>query len=344
MRERKKGKQIQSPSFIAEALKGTKWSLWLYPMGNTNEYFVGFYLYREIDCTGPNNVEVSYQLAFLDKDGSILTDRIKSKYNLWKGNYWGFHKYEAREKVFVTDREAFLPEDTLMVQCTVWNKEEKPVKPKHLYARTNFKENRRSFVWRIDKFSILKHDVRNKFKDCLIDFDLVLNKEQGLEKKLVVNINSFHESIKYISFKASIVDSDGKKENCGFHEYFADDLNKVELSTRLFTKKLMENKSQYLPIDVLSLDFEYVSSTKTAFYESSDSGTISPKFANEVVESKNEEYVGKEKYLNTAVLVNNLKFMYNERIFSDTEIRTSKQTFPVHKDSKCQVPCVQEHV
>ncbi|GBN23980.1 TD and POZ domain-containing protein 5 [Araneus ventricosus] len=326
----KTGEIIPSPTFVEDVLEGTKWSLRLFPRGEANDSVISFYLHREKDSSGPANYVVNYRLAFLDKDGSFLNKKTILKRCFTKDQSQGFIIYVAREKVFVTERETFLPEDTLTVQCTIWNKEEEPVKPKHFYARTVFKENRRSFMWRINEFSALKRGLRNKFKDCLIDFELILNEEKGFEKKMVLCMNSFDENIKYFSIKTSIADSDGKKENCGIHEYFPSDLKKGVLLKRLLTETLMENNSRCLPIDALYLDCEYVSLTTSLLYEYFGSG-ITSKLTNEVLESRQEHSIGKEDSLNTAELVKDLKFMYNDAICSDTELRTSSQTFPTHK-------------
>ncbi|GBN93586.1 Speckle-type POZ protein [Araneus ventricosus] len=322
----KTSEMIDSPRFIADALEGTKWFLRLYPSHTTALNHVGLFLLREEDCVGPNTTEVNFQLSFLDKDGSILKERTKSNWCFTKPDISGFCEFEEREKVFVTQRETFLPEDTLTIQCTIWNTEVKPVKPQQLYARTVFKVKRRNFMCRLDKFSTRKSGVKNKFKDSLIEFDLVLNEGLDFEKKLALNIDSFDESIKYFSFKVSTVNSEGKKENFGTHEYFANDLKTGVLCTLLFTKKLIENKSRYLPNDVLSLDCEYAYSNGIVSYEHSGCGIMLPKLRNEVVES------GNEKSRIISVMANDLKSMYNDRIFSDMELRTSTQTFSAHKN------------
>ncbi|GBM73846.1 TD and POZ domain-containing protein 5 [Araneus ventricosus] len=315
--------EIIRPIFIADALEGTKWSLWLYPMGDTDENYVDCYLYRERDCSGPNVIEIGCELAILDKDGSFLTERIRSKFSLKKGQYIGFQKYVERKRVFVTEREAFLPDDSLTVQCTIWRKDETPIKTKKLSARTVFKVNQRSFVWRIDEFSTLKPGFRNKFKDDLIDFDLVLDEILDLVKKLDIDIISFHENIKYFSFKISIINSKGEKEECGKHEYFVNDLKKGILSTPLFSKMLMENRTRYLQNDALLLDCEYISSNGTVLYELLSCGITSPKVTKVVAENETSQQA--------PVLANDLKSVYNDGIFSDTELRTPTQTFPAHK-------------
>ncbi|CAL1293163.1 unnamed protein product [Larinioides sclopetarius] len=75
----KKRKTIDSPRFIADALESTKWFLRLYLSGYTNENYIGFYLRRENDCVGPDYVNVNYDLAILDKDGSVLKEKRGNK-------------------------------------------------------------------------------------------------------------------------------------------------------------------------------------------------------------------------------------------------------------------------
>ncbi|GBN40196.1 Protein roadkill [Araneus ventricosus] len=312
----KKGEPLESPAFNADALEGTKWSLRLYPVGNKDENNVGFFLNREEDSSGPENFEVYFQLAFLGKDGLILKVRTAA-YRFGKDGDWGFSNFEGRERVFVTEREAFLPEDTLTVQCTLWTTDEKPEESTHLFATTAIKVKRRSFVWKIDKASTLKSCIRNKFKDNLIDFDLLLN--EALDS-LNIEMTSFDETIKYISCNSSVIDSEGRKTNYGSKKCFSRDLKKGVVSfLLLFPEMLMEDKSRYFPNDVLSLDFEFVLATVEHF----GCRIRYPNLENDVS--------GKEKSQNTAVLIADFKWLFNDGIFSDMELRTSTKTFPTHK-------------
>ncbi|GBN23585.1 Speckle-type POZ protein [Araneus ventricosus] len=322
----KNGKEIRSPVFIADALEDTKWSLWLYPMGDRDDKNVGIYLARERDFSGPNEIEVNYQIAFLDKNGTYLTERTLLKRVFGKERIWGFSEFEAREKVFITKRKSFLPEDTLTVQCTIWIKYEYQtlVKPDLCFARTVFKVNRKSFLWQIPKFSTLKPGLRSKFQDDLIDFDIVLNEIEDLVKKLDIDIISFNENIKYFLFRISIINSYGEKEPCGEHEYFASDIEERVLSTPLFSKMLMKNETRYLSNDVLLLDCEYVTSNGLFRHEVvTGCGILSSKLTKVVVE--------KERSQHSSVLASDLKLMYEDGSFSDTELRTSTQTFKAHK-------------
>ncbi|KAF8787839.1 TD and POZ domain-containing protein 1 [Argiope bruennichi] len=322
----KKESRIISPAFIADAIDGTKWTLWLYPNCNDN---IHLYLHREEDCCGPNIVDVKYQLRILSKDDSsvnVLSESIKFPERTISCSI-----IALRETVFVAKREAFISEDTLTIQCMIWKKSKIPVKPNHLSARTVFKVNRRSFSWKIAEFSTLKPGVKTKFKDDFIDFDLVLN--EGLECGKTLNIDGvlLDKSVKYFLFKTCIIDSEGKKTDSGTHEYFESDLKRGISSTLLFVEKLLEDKHRNLPNDVLSLECEYVSSNGTVLYEVCGCGIISPKTTNVTIEKGNEHRVGKEKNEHPPALVIDMKSMYKDGIFSDMVLRTSTQSFPVHK-------------
>ncbi|GBM91381.1 hypothetical protein AVEN_42348-1 [Araneus ventricosus] len=170
-----------------------------------------------------------------------------------------------------------------------------PAMSQYLTALTVFKVNLVSFVWRIEKLSFHKPGLRNKVKDNLTEFHLVLNDGLDFEKRITIDIISLDKNIKYFSLKTSIIDSEGEKEDCGNYEYFADALKKGILSAPLFTKKLLENKSRYLPNDVLSLVCEYGSTDGTVSYELFTDGIIYPNITNVIVKNSREHCVEKEK-------------------------------------------------
>ncbi|KAF8796455.1 hypothetical protein HNY73_000826 [Argiope bruennichi] len=274
----KKRQQIDSPCFITDSLETTKWSLRLYPKGNknVNENFVSLFLVRRKDCSGPDRKEINYQLAFVDKDGFFLTEHTAFGDTFKKGQCRGFPEFEERNKVFASERKTFLSGHILRVQCTVWKINEIFGITRNISSRTVFKVNRRSLVWKLEKFSLLKPGLKRRVKDNLIDFHLVLNEGLDFEKKIDIEIISFDESIKYFSLNILIIDSDGKEEECGICEYYLDDLKKRNLSAPEFSKMVMENRSRYLPNDVLSFNIEYVSSDGAVFCKSFTCAVITP--------------------------------------------------------------------
>ncbi|XP_055943458.1 TD and POZ domain-containing protein 1-like [Argiope bruennichi] len=328
----KKNEFIESPVFTADALKGTKWKLYFYPMGCNNENKLDFSLHRVPDNTGKNFVQLNYLLAFVDKSGSILHE-INGLPNLNFGmnSMRGFLESQTRDFIFGSGKEAYLPEDTLTVQCTLWEKEKKPDKVEHLYARTVYIVNRRSFLWRMEKFSSLKSGKKYKLTTDFIDLDFFITEGLDFEKKLGLKFNH-RFSLKYFSFITSVVDLAGRKKNCGTHEYFQEDLRKGVSCMLLSTKELMENQSHYLPNDMLTLECECVYSTGAATKEFCGFLMESPESTNEIVESISERNIQKGESQNLSNLAEDLKSIYNDTIFSDIEVRTSTKTFPTHKN------------
>lgn len=92
---------------------------------------------------------------------------------------------------------------------------------------------------------------------------------------------------------------------------------------------LVENQARYLLNDVLSLHCDYVSSNGTAFHELCGCGITYPAVTKQTIK-KSTENCGEEVQLPLA-LANDLKSVYNDRIFYDTEICTATQTFPAHR-------------
>ncbi|KAF8787857.1 TD and POZ domain-containing protein 5 [Argiope bruennichi] len=320
-----RSKQLESPKFTADALQGTKWSLWLFLIdGYYVDYgdYVGIYLLRENNCCGKETIEVNYEIAILDKNGSFL--RVENRKDSFsKYDIRGFPRYVTRKEVFFTKRESFLPEETLTVQCKLWNKEGKPVNSKHFYARTIFSENRKYFIWQIDAFSTVEPGLRKKFKDNLFNFDLVLN--GNLSKKLDIDFISCHDNIKYIAINTYILDSTDIKENQGNKYYFVDDLKEGGLfPVFLFTNELISKRELYLPNDVLSLEIRFIYWTIDHFGCNDESGNL----ANKDFDLND----GEEKSEKMAVLIDDLKSMFSDAILSDTELRTSTKSFPAHKN------------
>ncbi|GBM60124.1 Protein roadkill, partial [Araneus ventricosus] len=323
-------------AFIANSLYGTIWSLCLFPKGVKNENSATVVLKREHEHCGPNVIQVKYQITLLDKDGSVLEDKLIWENDFRRENSVFFYVCKRQEKVSDSEGKSFLPDDTLTVQCKIWKKDEEPIVSELLSARTVFKVQRRSFVWRIDKFSTLTPDLRSKFMvidkltDGAINFHLVINERLGSEKKLDIDIRSFDECINFISFQVSIVDSKGIKVNCGNQEDLDGNLKKGILFPLSFSM-LMNEKSIYLPNGALCLDCEYAFSFVTSSTECARCGNVSSLVTEEAVQNKKAIKVVKEKSESTSVLVNDLKSMYNNAILCDMELRTSSKTFQAHK-------------
>ncbi|GBL97662.1 TD and POZ domain-containing protein 5, partial [Araneus ventricosus] len=313
---------LESPTFIANALEGTKWSLRLFPKRNIFTNSFNACLYRENDWCGPEVIQVKYDLALLDEDGLISETEGVDEF---RRNYIGSQTiYGKLRDLFSTERNTFFPEDTITIRCNMWTEEVKPAVSERLPARTAFQGQRGSFVWRIDKFSTLSSGlisnfvVINELEDVLINFDLVLRNATDL----YIDIRSRVKCIKFYAFKASIIDWKGKKAECGSTECCDGDGDVEEgIVSSIRIKQFPLESGLYLRNDVLSLDCEYIFSTGTVFSEYPSCGTISSSVSREV----------NKKRQPIPDLQDDLKSMYSDAIFCDVELRTSTEKFPAHK-------------
>ncbi|KAF8777967.1 TD and POZ domain-containing protein 3 [Argiope bruennichi] len=327
----KEKKSIKSPTFTAEKLNDTKWSLELCGKKKNDDDFVSVSLNREKDRFGPEFIEVKYQLALLKQDGSILKNRDIGEDDFKRNRAGIWHMDEKLEKVFDTEKKDFLSEDTLTIQCKIWKKDEKPIMSELLSARTIFKVHLKSFVWKIEKFDFLRPDdflVINELKDGLINLDLAINDEVLSEKSLFIDTQSLSECVNFVSFKASIINSEGDKVNFRNHEYIDDDLEEgISFPLQFKESMLTEYRSLYFPDNVLSLDCEYILSTTTALFECASCGNPSSSALS--VDVKGD--AGEEEPNLVSDLAKDLKSIHSNAILCDVELRTSSQTFPAHK-------------
>ncbi|CAL1282227.1 unnamed protein product [Larinioides sclopetarius] len=328
-----KGEPIESPTFDVYPSLTTKWSLVLYPRGIVTENRAGVCLRRENDFFGPSIIEASFQFAFLDANGSILKVKFGTTRGFARGSVSGAGEFISQDTIFGTGRKTILPQDILIVQCTVWIKDEIPMIKYNESFWSSFQLNSRSFLWKIDGFNTLRPGQRNQFvvmnesNKVLVSFHLV----SDFKREINLEIISCDKSLKCFSFKIAVIDSEGQKINFGDHKFFADfeKINKPLISR----EQLMKNESRYLPKGVLSLACEFVYSTGSILHgcEENNFGVISPIEIREFIEKEDEPVVSRTENQQMQPLANDLKSMYDEAILCDSELRTSTQTFSVHK-------------
>ncbi|GBM11961.1 hypothetical protein AVEN_209650-1 [Araneus ventricosus] len=59
----KRGEEIKSPTFVMDAIGKTKWKLSLYPRGERDGNYIGYFLNRETDTEGADTEGIKYELA-----------------------------------------------------------------------------------------------------------------------------------------------------------------------------------------------------------------------------------------------------------------------------------------
>ncbi|GIX80940.1 speckle-type POZ protein B [Caerostris extrusa] len=93
---------LRSPKFVVDALEGTRWSLVLYPRQDKDGNYIGYYLYRDKDCSsGVNDIEIDYVLSFMAADGSALVEEKVIKTTMTKNKSFGWPEFVTREEVFL---------------------------------------------------------------------------------------------------------------------------------------------------------------------------------------------------------------------------------------------------
>ncbi|GIX69892.1 speckle-type POZ protein B [Caerostris extrusa] len=100
---------ILSPTFVVDSMGATKWNLWLVPRDGEDGNSIGYYLYRDRNCSGGDTIDVDYELSFLAADGSVLNTNNGNKVAMVTACSSGFPKFEFRKNVFISRRSSFCP-------------------------------------------------------------------------------------------------------------------------------------------------------------------------------------------------------------------------------------------
>ncbi|CAL1296324.1 unnamed protein product [Larinioides sclopetarius] len=337
----RKNEAIVSPIFSICIPEETKWKLLLFPRGSSHGNFIAFYLYREQNCNGAENIEVEYSLEFLAADGSILT-KGELKYSFCKGSRWGYPRFQTRDLVFVTKRMKYLPQDILTARCRMKLSKllsEKSVENRNIFARTIINVERKYLLWTIEEFSSLAPDQKESFaiksasKEPLIKVDLFLTGGQYSEEKININICSVDRGMKFLTMKTFLLDAaENDEADAGEFECWCE-FGKSSTFTLYFSRsELMRDGDLYLPDDVLSLKLELATSTGFAFegVEEIDFGRISQKTSNEVLENWLKCHAERKITENSCALLTDLISLYKNQTLCDVKFKTNTNVFPVH--------------
>ncbi|GIY91913.1 TD and POZ domain-containing protein 5 [Caerostris extrusa] len=213
----------------------------------------------------------------------------------------------------------------------MWRTDGKELKGEQFIARTVVEIERRSFIWDIKYltsnqiFEQTTLQITLPSKKAVLSLCPLLKKgKESVEEVFTVHITSDDESIKYFTFHCDLLDSLGNKLDCGEDEFWLDPLKEGAIFKLPYTiKKLIEERAKYLPKDVLSLRCDIVISTgdTTDRIESYITG-IDDNICDQNFE-KCESGISPD-------LKGDLKSMHREGTLSDTQIRTSTETFPAH--------------
>ncbi|GIY75724.1 TD and POZ domain-containing protein 1-like [Caerostris darwini] len=280
---------------------------------------------------GPKLINLDFELVFSSMTGTVYKKECLRDVCFDEDDHQHVNATTKRCNIYHSNKNVFLRKDSLVVQCRMWRTDGATLKGEQIIARTVVEIVRRSFIWDIKYLTSNQIFKQNSLSVTLLGKKAVLRlspflKEgrQSVEDKFSVEITSAHESIKYFTFHCDLLDSVGNKLDCGEEEFWLWELDEGAIFTLPYThKKIIEEREKYLPNDVLSLQCDIVISTGETtkriegFITGIDDDICKQKF------EKYESGVSPD-------LKADLKSMYREGTLSDTQIRTSTETFPAH--------------
>ncbi|GFT44210.1 speckle-type POZ protein A [Nephila pilipes] len=312
-------------------MERTKWNLWLYPAGASDDEYISLFLHRLEDSKGSCVIKIEFEFSLLAENESPLKSTSVFNSSFGKGIIWGLHEFEKRE-IFQLHKVRYLPKDTLTVCCKIWSSTGIMKQDGRCVARTRIGIERRSFTWTVKQFSSRGSKVKN-----------IYSLRSTAEDELIMSLNLFPREIIRLDlsasnsnlichFQMSIVNAFGDTEQIIEREYrFRDCLLKsLEFPFHLTKKRLISKKDFYLPNDELILKCECAFSTKNAAseIESTSYGYISSLMENVSATAVEDENKKSEE---TNSSRKTLKYLYTEQLFCDTKLKTRTQTFPAHK-------------
>ncbi|XP_055953846.1 uncharacterized protein LOC129989372 [Argiope bruennichi] len=247
---------FHSPSFFVDEISGTEWHLIL---GN-NKDNVCCWIQR-LGISGPDEVQLDYELSFLAKDESVLLSEMFVRKEYKKGYTDSQSTLRAeKDEILIRNKDLFVPDDTLIIRCRMWNSKKTIARSRKCFAETLLKTECRSFVGTIGKFSSLEPNCRTlvciKSSASKNFFSSVVFCTNA-DGKLGVEVKPMDCShlYKYIC-KLFILDRCGNKVKSGHGEFQEPKTQCIPLT--LPKEHLMENKEYYLPNDVLNIECEII--------------------------------------------------------------------------------------
>ncbi|CAL1296282.1 unnamed protein product [Larinioides sclopetarius] len=330
--------ELLSPTFIADTMDRTKWSLSIYPRGAESNRWVSLILRREVDSKGPATYEVYYELAFLASDGLVLTSKSEQGVFL-NGDRWGYIRFEKRESIFA-NQSRLLFQGALTIRCRIWKRDRKVIRDGQFIARSRIDVERKAFLWRMKNFSIFDigrgktFKLKSTFDDKLIiTLKLHLRNNQSSYSILIKFINSSQRSL-FSSFKSSLIDARGNYVNCGKHKFlFSYSVQNEECKLSLSKDTLIDNKSLYLPNNILTLYCECAFSSRIMLIESeaTNNGCSNSFMKNNLVsESMSATSVEKLDSEISTDLKTDFRSILQDKILCDVKLCTESEIFPAH--------------
>ncbi|GFW28212.1 protein roadkill [Trichonephila clavipes] len=325
---------VRSPTFTVESMNATKWCLHLWPKEYTNGIHVEYYLYRESNDNGPEVIEVEFELSFLDADASPLTRKMTTS-SFEKDDFKGFAEFVKQDTVFKNRSTEYLPDDVLTARCKLRKPGAQICRTVNCSASSSIGVESSTFEWVLENFSSFKLGdrrmmlVQNTLKDKPSStLTLSLTGEPGEEK---IQIEVTHEHMNkpnLTSCEIAVVDTLGnvlisKKDS----KYLEGTV--WEFPYFLKKKNLLNAESKYMQNDYIILRCDLTISIGVVSKEMYGySSTETDDNLSYLSVMSNDEGYSEVESCSLRTFLENL---YEDRTFSDINLKIGTKTFPVHR-------------
>ncbi|GIY39097.1 speckle-type POZ protein B [Caerostris extrusa] len=332
---------IHSPAFVVDALEGTKWSLGLCGKRLSDENHFEYCLFREGDCdVGVEEIEVNYELSLLRADGSVLEKGETMNRSFRKGGTCGTGVHVTPGNRTTLKRLGFT-KDTLTTRCRMWRPDGKATENVHCFVRTRVEEEKRSFVWNIEKFSTLRASQKTTYtmKSFMTNEPLMKVNHSLVYKGIYPGLIQFkftaanYVKMKFLEIRLFTLDTKGNRtEFLKRQNLFCDgEIFYVILSWFVTENQFLEAKKMYFPDDVFSLLGECTFSTGTVHQQ-----IEAVHYGDFPLQTKlpGSKCPGAEARAETSTSVSekNRKSSFNHGPMSDAKLKNETCSFPTHKN------------
>ncbi|CAL1283580.1 unnamed protein product [Larinioides sclopetarius] len=343
----KNGDGLVSPEFTVDSFEGTVWAINLYPRGDGQdaEGYISLYLTRckKIDDV-PVDFSVKYELSVPAADG--LSSRFDGEATFAKGIGYGCRKFLKRDEALLHREADLLPQDTLSVRCKMWRGEGSVREATEITARTRIGIEEISYLHLIESFSKLEPDEEKTIqikspakRHCSLTSSLYLV-EDSWEGTIMLEITPSDENQILAKCKISLLDTSGGKTECGELDNRLDDIRKdiKNLPVDLTMQAILNEESDYLPEDNLSLSCECVFSTGVEYSKIEKTAFEKPFVAVSRISNNAQSksiYHAAQKLSACPSAMDDLKVIYDNQSLTDVVLKTKTKAFPAHKVWLC---------
>ncbi|GFT22564.1 hypothetical protein NPIL_196591 [Nephila pilipes] len=331
---------ITSPQFAPSVVKKCKWFLNLRPYKKVGNNELITCAVQRHSGEESENFRTNFEIAFLAADGSLLKSTVvRDGYMNLQTKYKELVLQTLRTEVLQKEKDSYLPQDILTIRYRMWSEEGCVCEAERVYARSLVCIERALFMEKIKQFNskILKrrHNIKIKSKATgalimRVDASVIL--ESYIGAKIIAEINVIYISImnKFIC-KFYLLDDVGNRTQCGVTDLRCEPTqcfkNPIRVPLIYSKQQLMDKKSVFFPKDVLCFQYEFCFANGRIMKEIEGSDynfLLTP-----------SEVRIEDSYHASESFSDDMRYLYDNKMLCDIELKTRKKTFFAHKLVLC---------